>query len=102
MALSRSRLVAAVAAVVLTAGCGASAASQRDAAGSSTSSAPETAGTTPTTTAPPAPTQLELPGGGTQVFPGHRLVGFSGGPGSPALGRLTGDLTAAAEQLRQQ
>jgi hypothetical protein len=29
-----------------------------------------------------------LPGGGTRVFPDHRLVGYSGYPGSPALGRL--------------
>jgi hypothetical protein len=29
-------------------------------------------------------------------------VGFSGGPGSAALGSLTGDLGAAAERLRQQ
>jgi hypothetical protein len=99
MALRRSRLVAAVAAVVLTAGCGASSASEDDAAG--TSSAPA-ATTTPTTSAAPTPTQRELPGGGTQVFPGHRLVGFSGGPGSAALGPLTGDLAAAAARLRDQ
>ena len=29
-----------------------------------------------------------LPGGGTRIFPDHRLVGYSGYPGSPALGRL--------------
>ncbi|WP_208024513.1 hypothetical protein [Amycolatopsis pithecellobii] len=29
-------------------------------------------------------------------------VGFCGGPNAPALGRMTGNLTAAGEQLRQQ
>ncbi|MCU1606206.1 MAG: uncharacterized protein JWP46_2671 [Modestobacter sp.] len=59
-----------------------------------------TAGTTSASATPP-PTP-ELPGGGTQVFPGHRLVGFAGAPGSPAFGPLTGDLTAAADRLREQ
>jgi hypothetical protein len=103
MAQRGSRLAAAVAAVVLTAGCGAGAAPDDDAAG--TSSVPmstTTPPTTPPTTAAPTPTQQELPGGGTQVFPGHRLVGYSGGPGSAALGPLTGDLAAAAARLREQ
>ncbi|MFJ7219018.1 hypothetical protein [Amycolatopsis sp. NPDC098790] len=30
------------------------------------------------------------------------LVGFCGAPGSPALGRMTGDLTAAGRELRQR
>ncbi|MEV4145872.1 hypothetical protein AB0J40_19520 [Amycolatopsis sp. NPDC049691] len=30
------------------------------------------------------------------------LVGFCGAPGSPALGRMTGDLTAASRELRQR
>ena len=38
-----------------------------------------------TTSQSPAST---LPGGGTRIFPDHRLVGYSGYPGSPALGRL--------------
>lgn len=33
----------------------------------------------------PAPT---LPGGSTSLFPGYRLVGFSGAPGAPGQGRL--------------
>uniref|UniRef100_UPI001E4D58AB hypothetical protein n=1 Tax=Desertihabitans aurantiacus TaxID=2282477 RepID=UPI001E4D58AB len=46
----------------------------------------------PTPTPTPAPV-LELPGGGTDLFPGTRLVGFSGYPDAPALGRLgVGDL----------
>lgn len=49
----------------------------------------------PETSAPPP----ELPGGGRVIFPGHRLVGFSGGR-SPAFGRLApDDLDDAAEEL---
>jgi hypothetical protein len=98
---TRSRLIAVLIAVLaaglLATGCGAGSASEADAPRSSPPSA-----SSPTTTAPPTPTQQQLPGGGTRIFPDHRLVGFSGAPSSPALGRLTGDLTAAAEQLRQQ
>ena len=105
MRLNTSRLIAVLAAAVLTAGCGGGTA-DRDAAdaAATTSAAPdgEQEPDDPATTAPPTPTQQELPGGGTQVFPDRRLVGFSGGPGSPALGPLTGDLAAATEQLRQQ
>jgi len=59
-----------------------------------------TTSATPTTTTPPPPP--ELPGGGRTIFPAYRLVGFSGGPGSPALGRLTGDLDAAAAAIAKQ
>jgi hypothetical protein len=57
---------------------------------------------TPSTTSAEPPPPPQLPGGGTRVFPDRRLVGFSGGPGSPALGPLTGDLGAAAARLRDQ
>jgi hypothetical protein len=107
--LTRSRLIAGTAAVLLASGCAAAPAAEQVAARStdapSTTSASMTSAptsTAPTSTAPPTPTQQQLPGGGTRVFPGHRLVGFSGAPGSPALGRLTGDLAAASEQMRQQ
>ncbi|MDQ3466008.1 MAG: hypothetical protein M3500_15250 [Actinomycetota bacterium] len=56
--------------------------------------------TTATTTTPPPPP--ELPGGGRTIFPTYRLVGFSGHPGSPALGRLTGDLDVAATRMAEQ
>jgi hypothetical protein len=92
----RRLLLPVLATTTLLVGC--SAGAQPDAAQSGGTSAGGTA-TSPAPTTPPPP---QLPGGGTQVFPGHRLVGFSGGPGSPALGRLTGDLADAAEQLRQQ
>jgi hypothetical protein len=50
-----------------------------------TTSAPAASTTSATPTPPPQP---ELPRGGREVFPRYRLVGFSGGPGSAALGRL--------------
>lgn len=34
------------------------------------------------------PPRTELPGGGREIFPDYRLVGFSGYPGAPALGRM--------------
>jgi hypothetical protein len=103
---SKTRLIAAAAAVLLATGCGAAPAAEPTAArGSGPASTPVTTTTPPpppATTAPPTPPQPQLPGGGTQVFPGHRLIGFAGAPSSPAFGRLTGDLAAASEQLRQQ
>ncbi|HRC13432.1 MAG TPA: hypothetical protein PLX68_11200 [Dermatophilaceae bacterium] len=49
------------------------------------------------TSLPPAGT---LPGGGTRIFPEHRLVGYSGYPGSPALGRLgVGNLDDRAAEI---
>lgn len=105
------RLVAAAVGTVLTlSACGSGTADPAagptdDATSSATATTSAAASSaTPTTTAttvPPEPL-LELPGGGRVIFPTYRLVGFSGGPGSPALGRLTGDLDAAAEQIRQQ
>ncbi len=62
-------------------------------------STPTTSVTPSTTTAPPVP---ELPGGGRTIFPTYRLIGFSGHPSSLALGRLTGDLDAAAGQIVEQ
>ena len=49
---------------------------------------------------------VELPRGGRSVFPRYRLVGYSGGPGTAAFGRLgVGDLddrVAEIEQLGRQ
>ena len=97
-------LSAVLAVLVAASACGSGGGDRDDAAGRTTPSASRTAqqDAAPLTTTPPAPTTAQLPGGGTTVFPGHRLVGFSGAPGSPALGPLTGDLPAAAERLRQQ
>jgi hypothetical protein len=41
----------------------------------------------------------ELPRGGHTLFPRHRLVGFCGTPGAPALGMLSGNLTRKASKL---
>jgi len=44
----------------------------------------------------------ELPRGGRVLFPAHRLVGFCGTPGAPALGELQGNLAAKAKELETQ
>jgi hypothetical protein len=44
----------------------------------------------------PKPAARELPRGGRTIFPAHRLVGFCGTPGAPALGQLAGDLAKKA------
>ena len=42
----------------------------------------------------------ELPRGGTLVFPHYRLVGYSGGPGSAAFGRLgVGNIDARVNEI---
>ena len=41
----------------------------------------------------------ELPRGGRLLFPDHRLVGYCGTPGAPALGALQGNLDAKAKAL---
>jgi len=49
---------------------------------------------------PPVP--VALPRGGREVFPAHRLVGYSGGPGSAAFGRLgVGDLDGRADEIER-
>jgi len=96
----RSLLALLATTLLLTSGCGGGGDDAEPEAAAP--SATPTSAAAPSTTAEPTPTRRELPGGGTQVFPDRRLVGFSGGPGSPALGPMTGDLAAATEQLRQQ
>jgi len=51
------------------------------------------------TPAPPEPPAMELPRGGRTIFPDHRLVGFCGTPGAPALGELQGNLPKKAKAL---
>jgi hypothetical protein len=57
----------------------------------------------PMPTATPTPTSLpQLPRGGREVFPRYRLVGYAGGPGSEALGRLgIGDPDARVAEIER-
>jgi hypothetical protein len=90
-------------AALLLPGCSAAPDDGADGGGRDAQASATPAGTTTSSAAPaPPPPPPQLPGGGTRVFPDRRLVGFSGGPGSPALGPLTGDLAAAAARLREQ
>lgn len=50
----------------------------------------------PLATAPAAPAEAELPGGGRVLFPGRRLVALYGHPGAPSLGVLGEQGVAAA------
>jgi hypothetical protein len=65
---------------------------------SSSGSSSSSASPSPTTT--PTPATLELPRGGTKIFPHYRLVGFCGLTGAPALGELgVGDLDTQVKKL---
>ncbi len=106
MKSSRSgRSVVAAGLILGLAACSTSSAQPTDAGDSSAASAPagapgapggsgapgasEPAGSSQTESGTPAPAaDPELPRGGRTVFPAYRLVGFSGYPGSPALGRM--------------
>ena len=56
--------------------------------------------TAPAAPPPPAsPARPELPGGGRELFPTYRLVGFCGTPGAPALGELHSNLPKKAKAL---
>ncbi|MHA7154842.1 hypothetical protein [Arthrobacter sp. TMN-50] len=69
----------------------------------------ESAATTPASEAPQAlpsvtptlePEPLQLPGGGTDLFPRYRLVGFSGHPTSEGMGRLgIGDIDERVREM---
>ena len=48
---------------------------------------------------PIAKPKSELPRGGRAIFPEHRLVGFCGTPGAPALGELQGNLAVKSKAL---
>jgi hypothetical protein len=48
----------------------------------------------------PVVVPAELPRGGRHLFPTYRLIGYSGGPGSPAFGRLgIGDLDTRVREI---
>ena len=50
-----------------------------------------------------APEVIELPRGGTELFPRYRLFGYSGAPGSEAFGRLgIGDLDERVVEMEER
>ena len=63
-----------------------------------TSETPAPSPSTPVTTSPPA----TLPGGGTVLFPGRRLVALYGHPGAPSLGVLGEQGVSAAVRRAQR
>ncbi|MFI7100626.1 hypothetical protein ACIBK8_14815 [Streptomyces sp. NPDC050161] len=67
------------------------------------SPAPSGTGPAPGKTARPGRKYPELPRGGRELFPRHRLVGFCGLPGAAALGRLgTGDPGERADEIEKR
>ncbi|MCW0212069.1 MAG: hypothetical protein OJJ54_01825 [Pseudonocardia sp.] len=82
---SRTLLASLALVLVTTAGCATDAAAPP----STSAAAPAPPIPAPPTTAPPAPPPVpELPGGGTTLFPGRRMVALYGHPGTAALGVL--------------
>jgi hypothetical protein len=68
-------------------------------AANNAASAPEPALDPSVAAAPTSPLRRELPRGGFEIFPQHRLVGFCGTPSAPKLGRLAGNLSARAKTI---
>ena len=72
-----------------TVACGASPADSPAAGKESSAPAPVTSTqAAPSPTPSPTPEQLELPRGGTEIFPEYRLFGYSGAPDAPGQGWL--------------
>jgi hypothetical protein len=97
----RRILAAAVSVVALSAACGQGGSRNEttdEVRRAASAAATHAATATPTPTPPPPP---ELPRGGRILFPTYRLVGYCGSPGSPALGRLDGDLDAVAVEIEK-
>ena len=106
MVSSRRRAAVGAAAVLaLAAACASPArapARQPSAATTSTASGAASASPTPSTPSP-TPTTAELPRGGTTLFPQYRLVGYAGGVGTAAFGRLgVGDIDARGREIERQ
>lgn len=89
--MGRIRIAAGLVASLLLSACASRHASPR-ATGSALPAAPIA---TPTAAA----AESELPRGGRTLFPRHRLVGFCGTPGAPALGELQGNLEVKSKAL---
>ena len=117
MVAMRSHSLAGLAAagLLLVAGCGTSApvsttapATSASAGGAATSTATSASPTTPESPSPSASTPpeqatLELPRGGTELFPKYRLFGYSGFPGAPGQGRLgIGNIDARMEEMEKR
>jgi hypothetical protein len=57
----------------------------------------------PSSSPPSIPASAELPRGGREIFPHHRLVGYAGLTGAKTLGRLgTGPLDARVVELKRR
>jgi hypothetical protein len=70
--------------------------------GAVSSGAPATSPSPSVTPSPSATRPPQLPRGGREVFPRYRLIGFSGGPGSAAFGRLgVGDLDERVDDIER-
>ncbi len=72
--------------------------------GATTSASPATsASPSPSTSEPTEPAALELPRGGTELFPRYRLFGYSGFPGAPGQGRLgIGSMDDRMKEIEQR
>ena len=80
-------VVAAAVVLTLLAGCGSDRSVPVASAPASASAAPSVAPATSAPPAPPAP-QLQLPQGGTRIFPTYRVVAYYGTAGTGSLGVL--------------
>jgi len=66
-------------------------------------STPRKATPQPSSNPPSMPASAELPRGGREIFPHHRLVGYAGLTGATTLGRLgTGPLDARLVELKKR
>lgn len=85
---------------VLLAGCAQQSGAQPGGDGATTAAAEPAEPSEPSAEPAPMP---ELPGGGYEIFPDYRLVGYSGVRYDPAadMGRLTGDLDDACKEIKQ-
>ncbi len=101
MQFRRAAVLAAVG-LALTACSTSTAGESSDSGATSDAATAESPGTaaSPTPTPEPPP---ELPGGGREIFPDYRLVGYSGikGDVNRDLGRLTGDLDAVCREIKR-
>ncbi|MBW8172299.1 hypothetical protein K0651_04445 [Ornithinimicrobium sp. Arc0846-15] len=99
--MSVPRFFAVVCAAVLLAGCSTSSSEPSD--GTENSAGSEVAGQDDAEVSTEAPEPAELPRGGREIFPDYRLFGYSGAPGSEALGRLgIGDLDERVVEMEER